>query len=189
MVLGLGGRWLYSNAISSQRESSWRAAGSTGASTAEASTALQDGGASGVTAAAQLVVDVVGRVRRPGVYRLNKGSRVYEALRKAGGALRGTDTDGLNLAALVVDGSQIVVGKGSAIQKAGGESSTPSGPLSLSTATVEELDKLDGIGPALAQRIVEWRNSHGGFKSLADLDQVSGIGPAKLAALRAKVVP
>jgi competence protein ComEA len=108
----------------------------------------------------------------------------------AGGAARRSDTDSINLAAVVVDGSQINVGGAAAIP-AGTGSSTASatGPVSLSTATPEQLDGLDGIGPALAERIIKWRDSHGGFKSLADLDQVSGIGPAKLESLRSQVVP
>lgn len=137
----------------------------------------------------EVVVDVEGRVRRPGVYHLKSGARAYEAIAMAGGAIRKSDTNGVNLAARLTDGVQIVVGQRPAGARGSGSAAEDSGPVSLSNATLEQLDKLDGIGPALAQRIIDWREHHGGFKSLADLDQVSGIGPAKLASLRSQVVP
>ncbi len=122
-----------------------------------------------------LVVDVGGRVRRPGLVTLPAGSRVADALRAAGGAIRSRDLVTINLAARVSDGQLLLIGMpgGDASGAATGDSA---GPVSLNSATVDQLDTLPGIGPVLAQRIVDWRTQHGGFKSVRDLDQVSGIG-------------
>ena len=173
-------------------------------------------GASGSTATAvrvsrapaqASVVHVAGAVRRPGVYRLPAGARVQEAVRRAGGARQGANVNGINLAAKVVDGQQVVVPSrtpsGSdgpaAAAGAAAEGSGPAGPaaagvapgppISLNNATAEQLDTLDGVGPATAQKIIAWRTQHGGFRSVADLGQVPGIGPKKLAALRDRVQP
>ncbi|GAA4848369.1 helix-hairpin-helix domain-containing protein [Kitasatospora terrestris] len=123
---------------------------------------------------AQVVVDVAGDVQNPGLRTLPGGSRVADALRAAGGALPGTDTDGLNLARVLTDGEQILVG---GPPPAG--SAAPAGPLSLNRATTEQLDTLPGVGPTLAQRIVQYRLAHGPFSSLDELRQVGGIGPRK----------
>ncbi len=153
------------------------------------------------------VVHVAGAVRRPGVYRLPAGARVQEAVRRAGGARRGANVNGINLAAKVVDGQQVVVPprtppvgpggrrrharRGSAPAGSGsaGAGAGPGPPISLNNATAEQLDTLDGVGPATAQKIIAWRTQHGGFRSVADLGQVPGIGPKKLAALRDRVQP
>jgi competence protein ComEA len=151
------------------------------------------------------VVHVAGAVRRPGVYRLPAGARVQEAVRRAGGARRGANVNGINLAAKVVDGQQVVVpsrtpsGSGAPAAVAGapaegsagaGAATAPPGPpISLNSATAEQFDTLDGVGPATAQKIISWRTQHGGFRSVADLGQVPGIGPKKLAALRDRVQP
>jgi competence protein ComEA len=132
-----------------------------------------------------VVIDVVGAVRRPGVYRLPSGSRVLDAIKRAR-PLRGANLAALNMAARLADGEQIVV------QKAGRPGAAPAvGAASggttiihLNSATVEQLETLDGIGPSLAQAIIDYRTEHGGYRSLEELDQVSGIGPARLAALR-----
>jgi competence protein ComEA len=175
----------------------WRLlAGRTGSS--EASVKLEGPGAPAPRASpaprrsvARVYVAVVGSVRRPGLYRVPAGSRVAAAVARAGGLGRGADLTGVNLAARVHDGQQIVVPKEGAAgaTASGGPASASAGPISLSSATVEQLDGLDGIGPALAQRIVAYRQAHGGFRSVDELGQVEGIGDKRLAALRAAVTP
>jgi|SRR5829696_6991649 len=138
-----------------------------------------------------LVVHVAGAVRAPGIYRLRAGARVADAVRRAGGARRRADLSAVNLAAEVQDGRQVLVplrapGGGTAAAAAGG-GAAPGVPLDLNTATVEQLDELDGIGPAIAQQIVGYREANGGFGSVEELDRVPGIGETRLAALREKV--
>ena len=143
------------------------------------------------------VVQVAGEVRRPGVYRLRADRRVDDAVRQAGGATAKADLGGVNLAAKVNDGQQIIVpaaGAAGAAAPAGAAGGTATGgpaapgqPLNLNTATAEQLDQLDGVGPATAQRIVAYRQAHGGFRSVSELDQVPGIGEKKLAALKDRV--
>src|SRR4051794_24513787 len=150
------------------------------------------------------VVHVAGAVRKPGVYRLPAGARVQDAVERAGGPRRGGDVNAINLAAKVVDGQQVVVPS----RAAGGATAAPTGgagagadggaavaraapgpPVSLNSATADQLDTLDGIGPATAAKIIAWRTQHGGFRSVADLGQVPGIGPKKLAAIKDRVQP
>jgi competence protein ComEA len=143
------------------------------------------------------VVHVVGAVRRPGVYRLRVGQRVEDVIRRAGGARGDTDLQAINLAAKIADGQQVVVPRrgaaavGGAVAAAGGGAGAagagPSAPINLNSATAEQLDTLDGVGPATAQKILDYRTQHGGFASVDDLAQVSGIGPKKLEALKAQV--
>jgi competence protein ComEA len=135
------------------------------------------------------VVDVAGKVRRPGLYRLRTGSRVDDAVRAAGGALAGVDLSSLNLAAKVVDGQQILVGvappAGAAPPAApGGGPTATAGPLDLNSASLDQLETLPGVGPVLAQHIVDWRTAHGGFTSTDQLNDVPGIGDVKFAALQ-----
>ena len=142
-------------------------------------------------AAAGLVVDVEGAVRRPGLVRLPAGSRVADALARAGGATRVAERTGVNLAAPVSDGQQVVVPARGPVggAPAPGGAVAPSGPVSLSGATAEQLDALPGVGPVTAQKIVDYRTQHGGFHSVDELDAIPGIGPARLADLRGLVVP
>ncbi|MFG2879760.1 helix-hairpin-helix domain-containing protein [Streptomyces sp. NPDC048337] len=135
----------------------------------------------------RIVVDVSGKVRDPGVRRLPAGSRVEDALAAAGGVRPGTDTSGLNRARVLVDGEQVLVGA-PAQPPPGGAGPSP-GPVSLGTATVEQLDGLPGVGPVLAQHIVDFRTARGGFRSVEELRQVNGIGERRFADLRALVRP
>jgi competence protein ComEA len=141
-----------------------------------------------------LTVDVAGKVQHPGIVKLPAGSRVIDAVRRAGGARRGVDLTSLNLARLVVDGEQILVGRagGAARGLAGSEGSTggtgSTAPaagqvVNLNTATTDALDALPGVGPVTAQKIVDWRTAHGTFTAINDLLNVGGIGPKKLATL------
>jgi competence protein ComEA len=136
------------------------------------------------------VVQVAGEVRRPGVYRLRAGRRVDDAVRQAGGPTGRADLAGVNLAAKVSDGQQVIVpaaGAAGGIAAAAAGSSAGAAPgqkLNLNTAGAEQLDQLDGVGPATAQKIVAYRQAHGGFRSVSELDQVPGIGEKKLAALK-----
>jgi competence protein ComEA len=151
--------------------------------------------AASVTVAAggrESVVHVAGAVRRPGVYSLRPGARVEDAVRRAGGARRGANVDAVNLAARVADGQQIVVpSKTTAAAVTGDPAAGPSAsvPVSLGSATLEQLETLDGVGPATAQKIVAYRTQHGGFRSVDDLTNVPGIGPKKFAAIKPHVQP
>lgn len=134
---------------------------------------------------AGIVVDVGGRVRHPGLVTLPAGSRVADALRAAGGALRPADLATVDLAARVTDGQLLLIGvPAAAAGTAGGAPGSGDGPVDLNTATLDQLDGLPGVGPVLAQHIVDWRETHGGFRTVDDLQDVPGIGPAKLAELR-----
>jgi competence protein ComEA len=142
----------------------------------------------------QLVIDVAGAVRRPGLYRLPQGARIADAVARAGGATGKASLDSVNLAAPLADGEQVVVPlrvAGAVPAGAGGGAggASSSVPVSLSTATAEQLDALPGIGPVTAQKIVDYRTQHGAFHSVDELDAISGIGPAKLDQLRGLVVP
>jgi competence protein ComEA len=149
-----------------------------------------DGGFSLSGQASDVVVDVAGAVERPGVYRLPAGSRVEDAVRRAGGATAQAELEAVNRAARLADGQQVVVPeRGPAGTSVGAASSEEEGPISLGTATVEQLDTIDGIGPVTAQDIVEFRDQHGGLASVDQLDQVSGIGPATMESLRARLQP
>lgn len=139
----------------------------------------------------QLVVDVAGAVRRPGLYRLEPGMRVDDALAAAGGGTARAELDAVNLAAPLADGEQIVVPVRGRVAgaAAAGAASSPSAPVDLNSATPEQLDALPGIGPTTAAKIVAYRQQHGSFHSLAELDGVPGIGPSRIAQLKGLVVP
>ncbi|GGO80799.1 hypothetical protein GCM10012280_03560 [Wenjunlia tyrosinilytica] len=135
-----------------------------------------------------VVVDVAGKVHDPGVLKLASGSRVGDALRAAGGALPGADTSSLNLARVLVDGEQVVVGAPAAAPPSPGPAST-AGPVSLSSATADQLETLPGVGPVLAQHIIDYRTQHGGFTSVDQLREVTGIGNRRFSDLRSLVQP
>ena len=152
-----------------------------------------------------IVVDVSGAVRRPGVYRFEDGDRVIDAIRRAGGATRKAFAAGINRAALLTDGQQVVVPYGAgAIQPAAAATGAPetgapavgiaaagasAAPISLGTATAADLEQIEGIGPVTAAAILEFRDSQGGVSSIDELDQVSGIGPVTMEALRSRLQP
>lgn len=136
---------------------------------------------------AELVVDVAGAVTRPGLYHLAPGTRVADAVALAGGATRKADVDLVNLAAPLADGEQVVVPVRGAAGAGGGPSATA--PVDLNTATTEQLDALPGIGPTTAQKIVDYRQANGPFRTVGDLEQVPGIGPSKVAQLKGLVIP
>jgi competence protein ComEA len=141
---------------------------------------------------ARVYVHVAGAVRHPGLYRLGENTRVGRAVRLAGGPTRRADLAATNLAARVEDGQQILVPvRGAAATPAAATTgtATPAGPISLASATQAQLEELDGIGPTLAARILEYRDEHGGFRSIAELGEVDGIGEVRLAALREAVQP
>ena len=136
--------------------------------------------------AKKLLVHVVGGVRRPGLYRLDDGSRVDDAVRMAGGPRPKAALDLINLAAPVADGQQVIVplkGKNGAVGAADIPGAPPQ-PVHLNSATLEQLDTLPGIGPVTAQKILDYRTEHGAFSSVEELDSVPGIGPARLAELK-----
>jgi competence protein ComEA len=135
--------------------------------------------------APKLVVHVAGAVRRPGLYRLAEGKRVADAVARAGGATASADTAAINLAAPLADGTQVLVPR----RAPGAVGKPPTARPSLSSATVEELDALPGIGPVTAQKIVDYRTAHGGFRAVEDLDAIPGIGPARVEQLRDLVSP
>ena len=145
-----------------------------------------DDGSSG----GRVFVHVAGAVRKPGVYTLRAGSRVAEAVERAGGARASADLSAVNLAAKLEDGRQVLVPKrvGGGVAAAAAPGATvpgaPAQPIDLNTATLEQLDTLDGVGPATAQKIIDYRTEHGGFSSVDELGQVSGIGEKRMAALR-----
>jgi competence protein ComEA len=134
----------------------------------------------------KLLIHVVGAVRNPGLYRLDEGSRIDDAVRAAGGPKPKADLELINLAAPVADGQQVIVPLRGRTTIAGAPSppGAPGGRVHLNTATLEELDTLPGVGPVTAQKILDYRTEHGAFASVDELDAVPGIGPARLAELK-----
>jgi competence protein ComEA len=174
-----------------------RRSGATSAVTPSVATPVAASGstATGAPAPAEVVVHVVGAVHRPGLVHLPLGSRVADAVSAAGGTTPGAQAASVNLARLLVDGEQLVVQRrgrpalvpapgAAAADLASGAGTPPPGPVDLNSATQEALDALPGIGPVLAQRILDWRTANGRFSSVDELGEVSGIGEATLADLR-----
>jgi len=139
--------------------------------------------------ASAVVVDVAGAVRRPGLVRLAKGARVSDAIARAGGLARGAAREAVNLAAPVADGQQVLVPSRGTASAAAAGGAVAAGLVSLSSATAEQLDGLPGVGPVTAQKILDYRSTHGGFTSVDELDAIPGIGPARIADLQGLVVP
>ncbi len=198
VLLLLGARWI--------RSTDSQAAPAGGVSYSGASESGSGSESGGFAVDAQggedVVVDVAGAVGQPGVYRLPAGSRVNDAVQRAGGATAKANVEGINLAARLSDGQQVVVPSRavSAAGVAGGPSSPAGvvagstgagadGPISLGTASLEQLDTIEGIGPVTAQKIVEFRDQHGGLSSIDQLDQIDGIGPATMDGLRSRLQP
>ena len=139
----------------------------------------------------KLVVDVAGAVRRPGLHELPPGTRIADAVAAAGGATAKADINAVNLAAPIADGEQIVVparGSGAAGTSSSAAPS-PTAPLDLNSASLEQLDALPGIGPTTAQKILDYRQAHGSFHSIAELDAVPGIGQGRIEQLKGLVLP
>ena len=135
-----------------------------------------------------LTVDVSGAVARPGVYTVPRGSRVIDAIERAGGATGNGLPGAINRAALLADGQQVVVPiRGSGGSPVAGAASDA--PVSLGTAPQADLERIDGIGPVTAQRILEFRDSQGGISSVDDLDRISGVGPVTMESLRSALQP
>ena len=186
VALMLGSRWIRSGG-----EAASAAPGALPAFESEPGAgSSEDGGENFEATGGDLVVHVAGAVGDPGVYRMPPDSRVTDAIERAGGTTRAAGADAINLAAPLADGQQIHVPEKveSGASAATGESA-PDGPISLGTATADDLDTIEGIGPVTASAILEFRDQNGGISSVDDLDQVSGIGPATMEALRARLQP
>jgi competence protein ComEA len=177
IVLLLGARYLSRDSEAQSREPARRAGG--------VSLGLQE------AAGGRVTVHVAGAVRHPGVYRLRTGARVDDAVTRAGGARRGADLSAVNLAAKLEDGRQVIVPARPppAVAGAAASPSAPGAavPLNLNTATLEQLDELDGVGPGTAKKILAFRDEHGGFGSVEELGQIAGIGEKRMATLREQV--
>jgi competence protein ComEA len=175
------------NGTSYEAGSGGEDAGGSGGSEGPSSESFGSEGFSLDSGGADVVVDVTGAVRKPGVYRMPAGARVTDAVERAGGAAPGAELEAINLAARLADGQQVLVpGRSARGTAAVGDSS---GPISLGSATPEQLEEIDGIGPVTAQKIVEYRDQHGGLSSVEQLDEVSGIGPATMESLRSRLQP
>jgi competence protein ComEA len=184
-LLLIGARWI--------RSSGDQTASASGVSYSSSSSSGAGGFNVDPQGGEDVVIDVAGAVDDPGVYRLPAGARVNDAVQRAGGATAKANVEGINLAARLTDGQQIVVparvaSAASAASTTAG-STADAGPISLGTATLDQLDTIEGIGPVTAQDIIDFRDQHGGISSIDQLDQISGIGPATMEALRARLQP
>jgi competence protein ComEA len=166
------------------------AAGTARAPAAQAVALTEDRAGGGAAGAPRLVVYVVGAVRHAGLVRLSEGARVADALERAGGPSRRADLTQVNLAAPVADGQQIVVpARVTSADVGAGATAAAAAKVSLASATLDQLDALPGIGPVTAQKILDWRQTHGPLRSVEDLDAIPGIGPARVEQLRDLVTP
>lgn len=166
-----------------------RSEGGEGAAAAAVSTPNGSGDFSVSSSGGDVVVDVAGAVRRPGVYRMPAGARVVDAIDRAGGAAGDAMLEGINRAARLADGQQVVVPERGPAGTSAAAAASEAGPISLGSASLEQLETIDGIGPVTAAKILEYRDQHGGLASVDQLDQVSGIGPATMESLRARMQP
>lgn len=151
--------------------------------------------------AAPILVHVDGAVQKPGVYPLLRESRAQDAIQAAGGLSPNANSSAVNLAARLKDGDKLIIpGIGTALppptastpssrsgKTIAGQTATPSGPVNLNTATIEELQTLPGIGATRAQDIIDYRDSHGGFKTINEIENVSGIGPSTFEKLKDRI--
>jgi competence protein ComEA len=193
-LLVVGIRWVQGSDSGGSAGAAGYASGGSGAATSSS-----DGhGSFGLGPSNEdVVIDVAGEVQDPGVYRMPAGSRVNDALVRAGGATARANLEAINLAARLSDGQQVVVPErvaasattGAVDPAAAGVAGATAGPISLGSATVADLDTIDGIGPVTAQKIIEFRDQHGGVSSVDQLSQISGIGPATMQSLRAALQP
>jgi competence protein ComEA len=191
VLLLVGARWIRSG--DAQGESAG------GITYADSSKGSSGGGGLAVDpeGGTDVVVDVAGAVSDPGVYRLPAGTRVNDAIQRAGGATARAEIDSINLAARLTDGQQIViperatspVGVAAGPGVPGSAGADSAAPINVGTASVDDLDTIEGIGPVTAQKIVEFRDQHGGVSSVDQLDQIDGIGPATMDALRSRLQP
>lgn len=188
VLLLVGARWIRSG----------DASGSPAGDVTYSDSGSGSGSASGFSVDAEggtdVVVDVTGAVAEPGVYRLPTGSRVNDAVQRAGGATAHASVESINLAARLTDGQQVVVpekapGSTASVASAGTVPGEQTGPISLGSASVEQLDTIEGIGPVTAQKILDFRDQHGGISSVDQLDQIDGIGPATMDTLRSSLQP
>ena len=186
VTLMLGARWVRAGEVPDGPADSiayGSGSGSADASGGEGSLEFEDTGE-------DVIVHVAGAVQEPGVYRLPEGSRVTDAIHRAGGVTGGAAAEAINLAALVADGQQIQVpARGQAAAGVPGAPGVTDGPISIGSATVEQLDTIEGIGPVTAAAIVQFRDERGGIAAIDELDEISGIGPATMEALRARLQP
>ncbi len=209
VVLLLGARWVSASegdsAGSGQPAFAARSGDSLGSTGPESGTGFSSEAGPGAAGSPSLLdaadrdalVHVTGAVRKPGVYRLPLGARVADAVERAGGPAPRAETSGINLAARLSDGQQVVVPLRARSSAQGGPlasspapgASAESGPISLGSASSQDLESIEGIGPVTAAAIITFRDERGGLSSVDELDEVSGIGPATLEALRARLQP
>ena len=193
LVLAIGLLWAGCSVLRSRPEVVPDARPSAGIVSGSPVAAPSSSPTSSPAAPATLVVHVAGKVRRPGLVRIKAGSRVADVVTAAGGALPGVDLSGLNLARQVTDGEQIIVGQPGAQPglpppaPATPGASSPTSPVDLNTATLAQLENLPGVGPVLAQRIIDYRTEHGRFTSIDELQEVSGVGEKKFESLKPHV--